>query len=69
MKRTAKFLVKLIAAVLLVAGIAVILYFTSPYCRAWMRAPSVMYHCTVTRDMPGEWCASLATLNSLQKGR
>ena len=59
LKNTLKGLGKLGLAIFLVAALAVSLWFSSPYFRAWVKQPMAMYHCTVKRDLPGEWCMGL----------
>jgi len=60
-----KFLRTLLIAILAVGGIATILWFTSPYFRAWMKHPVAMYDCT--KDLPSEICVGIVQLAELAK--
>ena len=50
---------KLGLAIFLVAAIFAVLWFSSPYFRAWARHPVGMYKCEVEHGLPGEWCMGL----------
>lgn len=54
-------------AILAIVALGMVLWFTSPYFRAWMKYPVGMYRCTVTKKLPAEMCVWATQLGELAR--